>query len=111
MLNSIYNKWKTNKPLLLGLILFLAVVVFVLVQTIYSAVNLQKVQGKILSVKLDQQKHTYLTLRLAGDNRIYYQEYEKRFYDADALNLHQNDDVSFFTFKDPEKKSAAISSL
>ena len=109
--NSIYSKWKADKPLLLGSLMFLGVIGFILIQTIYSFLNLQKIQGKILSFKIDKQSGTYLTIKIAGDNKIYYQEYEKRFFDTEILKLHQNDDLFFFTFKDPEKKRAAISSL
>ena len=109
--DSIYSKWKANKPLLIGSLIFLGVIGFILVQTIYSFLNLQKIQGKILSVKIDKQSGTYLTIKLEGDNKIYYQEYEKRFFDPEILKLHQNDELFFFTFQDPVKKRAAISSL
>ena len=108
---STYDKWKSDKPLLFGSIMFLGVIGFIVIQTIYSFLNLQKIQGKILSVKVDKQSGTYLTIKLTGDNEIYYQEYQKRFFDQEILKLHQNDDLYFFTFQDPEKKRAAISSL
>ena len=72
---------------------------------------MQMVRGKIASVDVDMQKKTYLTIRLRADNKIYYQTYERRFYDPEIQNLHKNDPISFFTFNSPEKKQAAISSL
>jgi hypothetical protein len=72
---------------------------------------MQTIEGKIATIDVDVQKRTYLTIKLTDDNRIYYQAYEKRFYDPEIKALYKNGPVKFFTFKTPEKKRAAISSL
>ena len=68
-------------------------------------------RGRIASIDVDVQKRTYLTIKLVADDKIYYQAYEKRFYDPEIKNLHKDSPVAFSTFKSPEKKRAAISSL
>ncbi len=111
MIDSIYSKWRESKPLVIGPLLFLMVFGFILIRTAFSFANLQQVKGEILSVKLDNQKGIYLTIKLVGDNKIYYQKYKKRFVDQEALKLQQKDGLCFFTLKSPEKRRGAISNL
>lgn len=111
MIDLTYYQWKADKPLFFGSLLFLLVMGIILFRSVYSFMNMQMVSGKIAAIDVDVQKKTYLTIKLVADNKIYYQAYEKRFYDPEIENLHKNSPVKFFTFKTPEKKEAAISKL
>jgi hypothetical protein len=111
MFDLTYQQWKADKPLFWGSLLFFLMLCILLCNSVYSFLNIQMVRGKIASIDVDVQKQTYLTLKLAGDSKIYYQTYERRFYDAGIQKLHKNDPISFFTFNSPEKKRAAINSL
>jgi hypothetical protein len=111
MINSTYQQWKADKYLFGGSLLFFLFLFVLLSSSVYSFLNMHSVQGKIVSVRVDVQKSTYLTVKLAADDKIYYQAYEKRFYDPEINHLHKDDPVRFFTFNSPEKKRAAISSL
>lgn len=111
MFDLTYQQWKADKPLFGGSLLLFLMLIILLCNSVYSFLNMQMVRGKIAAVDVDIQKKTYLTIRLANDDKIYYQAYERRFYDPAIQNLHKNDVVSFFTFNSPEKKEAAISSL
>lgn len=108
--DSAYNQCKADKPLLIGSLIYTLIICIVLFYTIHAYVNIQHISGRVASVDVDRQKDTYLTLKLIGDKRIYYQVYEKRFYDPAIENLHKNDSIKLYTFNTPEKKHAAISS-
>ena len=108
---STYDQWKADKPLFWGSLLFSIMLIVILFSSVYSFLNRQMVRGRIASVKVDVQKKTYLTIRLVDDSKIYYQAYERRFYDPEVKNLQKNNAISFFTFNSPEKKRAAISRL
>ncbi|SFS91845.1 hypothetical protein [Mucilaginibacter polytrichastri] len=107
---STYDQWKANRPLVIGSLIYTIVIFVILFYTIYAYFNMQHINGRVASVDVDRQKHTYLTLKLTGDKRIYYQVYGKRFYDPAIENLHKNDSITLYTFNTPEKKHAAISS-
>lgn len=111
MFNLTYQQWKADRPLFWGSLLFFFMLCILLLSSVYSFRNMRMVKGKIAYVNVDVQKHTYLTIRLMNDDKIYYQSYERRFYDPEVKHLHKNDAVWFFTFSSPEKKRAAISKL
>ncbi|OKS87536.1 hypothetical protein RG47T_2997 [Mucilaginibacter polytrichastri] len=49
-------------------------------------------------IDVDAGKHTHLTIKLLNDSNRYYQQYENRFYDAGMNNVHNGDNVKFYTF-------------
>lgn len=76
---STYDQWKADRPLIIGSLIYAIVISVILFYTIYAYFNMQHINGRVASVDVDRQKHTYLTLKLIGDKRIYYQVYGKRF--------------------------------
>jgi hypothetical protein len=110
-LQSTYYLWKADKPLFGSSLCMFFLLAVLLSGSVYLFLNGQVMQGRIASIKIDVQKKTYLTIKLKDDDRIFYQAYERRFYEPAIQYLHPNETIRFFTFRSPELKRAAISSL
>jgi hypothetical protein len=102
---------KQSRVLLLSLVVYTGAVCIVLINTTIGYLSLKEVKGTIKGISLDQNKATILKFSLQGDKNIYYQKYERRFFDQNSDKVKNQDSIHFYTLTTPQKKPAAISSL
>lgn len=108
MIDTVSRYWKADKGLFVSVILFLVTLVVIVINVAISYLNLRVVKGQIATIHIDAGKHSYLTIKLLGDKNIYYQQYERRFYDAEMNNIHNGDIAKFYTLNNPVEKARPI---
>lgn len=78
--------------------------IYLSVSGIYLFFNTRLIEEKVENVKtVFAKKKTYITLKLLGDENIYYQLYQDRFQDLKINQIKKGDIISFYTTFDKFK--------
>jgi hypothetical protein len=108
MIDFISKYWKADKGLFVSILLLVATMIVVVTNVTISYLNLRIVQGQVSLIQLEADKHAHLTIKLLADKNLYYQQYERRFYDGEMNNIHKGDMVKFYTLNSPVEKARPL---
>lgn len=108
MIDIVSRYWKADRGLLVSVMLLLVTLIVIVINVTISCLNLRIVKGQIASISVDAGNHSHLTIKLLGDKNVYYQQYERRFYDAEMNNIHNGDIAKFYTLNNPVEKTRPL---